>query len=67
MVFDCAANCSGQSCAPARLFLEHNLDLSYFAPLRSSLFFGKIFGTWFRINFGLSSAKICPGQVYYNT
>ena len=27
------------------LFLEYNLDLSYFAPPLPSLFFGKIFGT----------------------
>ena len=46
------------------LFLKYNLDLSYFTPPLSSLFFGKIFGTWFLINFGLLSAKICPGPVY---
>ena len=46
------------------LFMEYNLDLSYFAQLLSSLFFGKIFGTWFLINFRLLSAKICPGPLY---
>ena len=46
------------------LVLEYGLDLSYFAPPLSSLFFGKIFGTLFLINFGLLGAKICPGPVY---
>ena len=46
------------------LFLENNLDFGYIARPLSSLLFGKIFGTWFFINFGLLSAKICPGPVY---
>ena len=46
------------------LFLEYNLDLSHFAPPLTSLLFGEVFGTWFLINFGLLSAKICPGPVY---
>ena len=46
------------------LFLEYTLDLIYFAPPLSSLFFGKIFETWFLINLGLLSAKIFPGPVY---
>ena len=46
------------------LFSEYNLDLSYFAPPRSSLFFGWLFGIWFRINFGLLSPKSCPFPIY---
>ena len=46
------------------LFLEYNLDLIYFAPPLSSLLFGKIFRTWFLINFGLLSAKIFPSPIY---
>ena len=46
------------------LFLEYNLDLIYFAPAVSSLFFGKILRTCFLINFGLLIAKIFRGPVY---
>ena len=42
----CCANSSCQILCPGSVCLEHNLDLSYFAPPQSSLFFGTLIKPW---------------------